>query len=97
MLIYDLWTERVPGSGSGNAWRSAMYQYTDDTQAIDTYGMLREPAHCVVNKVSYLGTQNDVLGSSLLWQLGERTAAELVSDGANVSYWQGLCDEFNGN
>ncbi len=59
----------------------------------ETYAMLREPEHCRVNKVLYLGTQNDVLGNSLLWQLGGSTPAELIEDG--MPEWQARCDTFN--
>jgi hypothetical protein len=41
----------------------------------------------------YLGTQNDVLGSSLLWSLAGGDVASLIE--AGMPAWQALCDQFN--
>ena len=46
----------------------------------------------VANRVSLLGTQNDVLGASLLWNM-DGTPAEIIE--AGMPAWQALCDTFN--
>jgi hypothetical protein len=41
-----------------------------------------------------MGTQNDILGSQLLWSLGgDNTAAALIE--ANMPDWQARCDTYN--
>ena len=91
--IYDEWTNPVPGHENDDSWIGNKYNYTDKRAVDETYAMLREPEHEVVNKVYLLGTANDVLGTSLLWQLGNSTPAELIK--AGMSAWQALCDNFN--
>ena len=92
-FLVDLWTNDTPGVDSEDGWIGNKYNYTDERAVDETYAMLREPEHCRVNKVLYLGTQNDVLGSSLLWALGGSTPAELIE--AGMPAWQALCDDFN--
>jgi hypothetical protein len=91
--IYSLWSATTPGYDDEDAWIGNKYNYTDERAVDETYAMLREAEHCRVNKVLYLGTQNDVLGSSLLWGLGGSTPAELIE--AGMPAWQALCDTFN--
>ena len=55
--------------------------------------MLREGSHAVDNKVVYLGTQNDILGASLLWGLAGGDVASLID--AGMPAWQAACDTFN--
>ena len=93
-FIYDLWSNPTPGYDDEDSWIGNKYNYTDDRAVDETYAMLREPEHCRINNVTYLGTQNDVLGSSLLWALGGSTPAELIE--AGMPAWQALCDTFNG-
>ena len=45
------------------------------------------------NKVVYLGTQNDILGNSLLWGLAGGDVASLIE--AGMPAWQAACDTFN--
>ena len=92
-FLYDLWTNDTPGVETEGNWIGNKYNYTDERAVDETYAMLREPEHCRVNKVLYLGTQNDVLGNSLLWQLGGSTPAELIE--AGMPEWQARCDTFN--
>ena len=92
-FLYDLWTNDTPGVEVEGNWIGNKYNYTDERAVDETYAMLREPEHCRVNKVLYLGTQNDVLGNSLLWQLGGSTPAELIE--AGMPEWQARCDTFN--
>ena len=92
-FLYDLWTNDTPGVETEGNWIGNKYNYTDERAVDETYAMLREAEHCRVNKVLYLGTQNDVLGSSLLWGLGGSTPAELIE--AGMPAWQALCDTFN--
>ena len=92
-FFIDLWTNPTPGYDDEDAWIGNKYNYTDDRAVDETYAMLRQGEHAVDNKVVYLGTQNDVLGSSLLWGLAGGTPAELID--AGMPAWQGLCDAFN--
>ncbi len=93
VFLYDLWSNPTPGYDDEYSWVGNKYNYTDERAVDETYAMLREPEHCRVNNVTYLGTQNDVLGNSLLWQLGGSTPAELIE--AGMPAWQALCDDFN--
>ena len=92
-FLYNLWSNSTPGYDDEYSWIGNKYNYTDERAVDETYAMLREPEHCRVNKVLYLGTQNDVLGNSLLWQLGGSTPAELIE--AGMPEWQARCDTFN--
>ena len=92
-LIYELWTQPTPGIDNEYAWIGNKYNYTDDRAVDETYAMLREPEHNRVNKVIYLGNQNDVLGNSLLWQLPGSAPATLIDRA--MPAWQAACDEFN--
>lgn len=92
-FLYDLWTNDTPGVETEGNWIGNKYNYTDERAVDETYAMLREPEHARVNKTLYLGTQNDVLGNSLLWALGGSTPAELIE--AGMPAWQALCDTFN--
>jgi hypothetical protein len=94
MFIYDMWTNNTPGYDDDDAWIGNKYNYTDERAVDETYAMLREPEHVAVNRVVVLGTQNDVLGNSLLWALGgESTPAELIE--AGMPEWQARCDTYN--
>ena len=92
-FLYDLWSNATPGYDDEDSWIGNKYNFTDARAVDETYAMLREPEHCRINNVTYLGTQNDVLGSSLLWALGGSTPAELIE--AGMPAWQALCDDFN--
>ena len=95
MFIYDMWTNNTPGYDDEDAWIGNKYNYTDERAVDETYAMLRESTHAVANKVTYLGTQNDILGQDFLWSLGgEATVQELVDQ--NMNKWQSACDTFNG-
>ncbi len=61
-FIYDLWSNPTPGYDDEDSWIGNKYNYTDERAVDETYAMLREPEHCRINNVTYLGTQNDVLG-----------------------------------
>ena len=91
-FIYDMWTNDTPGVDTKTAWIGDKYEMTDDRAIDETYWMLLN--NSAANRVSLLGTQNDVLGESLLWQwLSDSTPAELIE--AGMPAWQALCDEFN--
>ena len=92
-MIYELWTQPTPGYNDPDAWIGNKYNYTDDRAVDETYAMLRKGKHGRTNKVSCLGTQNDILGVSLLWSLPASTPAELIE--AGMPAWQDLCDAFN--
>ena len=92
-FIIDMWTNATPGYDDEFAWIGNKYNFTDDRAVDETYAMLREGAHGRDNKVVYLGTQNDVLGSSLLWSLAGGDVASLIE--AGMPAWQALCDQFN--
>ncbi len=93
-FLYDMWNNPTPGYDDEYAWIGNKYNYTDDRAVDETYAMLREGENCRFNKVVFLGTQNDVLGSSLLWSIAGGTPAELIE--AGMPAWQALCDTFNG-
>ncbi len=94
-FIYDMWTNPTPGYDDEDSWIGNKYNFTDERAVDETYAMLREAAHVVVNRVVLLGTQNDVLGSQLLWALGgDNTAAALIE--AGLPEWQARCDTYNG-
>lgn len=93
MFIIDMWTNATPGYDDEFAWIGNKYNYTDDRAVDETYAMLREGVHGRDNKVVYLGTQNDVLGNSLLWSLSSSDVASLIE--AGMPAWQALCDTFN--
>ncbi len=92
-FIIDMWTNATPGYDDEFGWIGNKYNYTDDRAVDETYAMLREGDHGRDNKVVYLGTQNDVLGSSLLWSLAGGDVASLIE--AGMPAWQALCDAFN--
>ena len=92
-FIIDMWTNATPGYDDEFGWIGNKYNYTDDRAVDETYAMLREGVHGRDNKVVYLGTQNDVLGNSLLWQLAGGDVASLIE--AGMPAWQALCDTFN--
>jgi hypothetical protein len=59
----------------------------------ETYAMLRKGEYATDNKVVYLGTQNDILGASLLWSLAGGDVNALIE--AGMPAWQAACDTFN--
>jgi hypothetical protein len=92
-FIYDMWTRPTPGFDDEYAWIGNKYNYTDARAVDETYAMMRENEHAVGNLCLNLGTQNDVLGQPLLWQIGGNDPASLID--ANMASWQAMCDEFN--
>ena len=92
-FIIDMWTNATPGYDDEFGWIGNKYNYTDERAVDETYAMLREGKAGRDNKVVYLGTQNDVLGNSLLWQLAGGDVASLIE--AGMPAWQALCDTFN--
>ena len=90
-FLYDMWTNDAPGIDTEDSWIGDKYQWTDDRAIDETYWMLLNSS--VANRVSLLGTQNDVLGPSLLWNY-DGTPAEIIE--AGMPAWQALCDTFNG-
>lgn len=93
MFIVDMWTNATPGYDDEFGWIGSKYNYTDDRAVDETYAMLREGDHGWANLVVLLGTQNDILGQSLLWSLDGSTPAELIE--AGMPAWQAACDTFN--
>ncbi len=92
-FIYDMWTRPTPGYDDDYSWIGDKYNSTDARSVDETYAMMRENEHAVGNLCVNLGTQNDVLGSPLLWQIGGNDPAALIE--ANMASWQAMCDEFN--
>ena len=92
-FIIDMWTNATPGYDDEFGWIGNKYNFTDDRAVDETYAMLREGEHGRDNKVVYLGTQNDILGNSLLWQLAGGDVASLIE--AGMPAWQAACDAFN--
>ncbi len=92
-FIIDMWTNATPGYDDELGWIGNKYNYTDDRAVDETYAMLREGKAGRDNKVVYLGTQNDILGNSLLWGLAGGDVASLIE--AGMPAWQAACDTFN--
>lgn len=92
-LIFELWTQPTPGYDNKNGWIGSKYEVTDKRAVDETYGMLRKGRHCRSNKVIFLGSQNEVLGSSLMWSLDYSEPADLIN--AGMSEWTSLCKTFN--
>ena len=93
--IYALYTYPTPGVDQETAWIGDKYEYADDRAVDETMAMLRQPQHAVGNKTYLLGDENTVLGSTLMWNLGSGTPAEIVEGARDV--WQFRCDVFNGD
>ena len=93
--IYALYTYPTPGVDPESAWVGDKIEYADDETVYETFGTLRQPQHAVGNKTYLLGDENTVLGSTLMWNLGSGTAAEIVEAAREV--WQFRCDVFNGD
>lgn len=93
-LIYELWTAPTPGYENSDSWIGNKYNYTDDRAVDETYGMLIQNGNQVTDKTSWLGTVNDVLGVSLLWNLSYGSDVDAMID-AGIESWQALCDEVN--
>jgi len=92
-FIWDMWNNPTPGFDDEDGWIGNKYNYTDERAVDETYAMLRNGENTRMNKVVFLGTQNDVLGASLLWGIAGATPAELIE--AGMPAWQALCDTFN--
>lgn len=92
-FIWDMWNNPTPGYDDEDGWIGNKYNYTDERAVDETYAMLRNSENTRANKVVFLGTQNDVLGASLLWSIAGGTPAELIE--AGMPAWQALCDTFN--
>ncbi len=91
-FIYDMWTNDAPGIDTENAWIGDKYNWTDERAVDETYYNLLTSS--VPNRVSLLGTQNDVLGDGFLWA-PDGVPAEQIE--AKMPAWQALCDTFNGD
>lgn len=92
-FVYDMWNNPTPGYDDEFGWIGNKYNYTDDRAVDETYAMLRNGENTRMNLVTMLGTQNDVLGSSLLWGLAGGDVASLIE--AGMPAWQAACDTFN--
>jgi len=93
--IYALYTIPTPGVDQETAWIGDKYERTDD-RAVDEYcAMARENGHQVANLTYLLGQENDVLGPTLYWALGNGTPIEIVE--AAREAWQHRCNLFNGD
>ena len=94
-MIYDLYTDDVPGTDSEDNWIGNKYNKTDERAVDETYAMMREPEHSAPNYTFNLGSTNDVLGSALLWgPINSKGPAQAVEE--SKGFWQDLMDVFNG-
>ena len=93
--IYALYTYPTPGVDAETAWIGDKYTFADDKAVDITFATLRDPARAVGNKTYLLGDENTVLGSTLMWNLGSGTPAEIIEAARDV--WQFRCDVFNGD
>ena len=89
----------VSGYDSGyddeDGWIGDKYTFADEKAVDITFATLRDPKRAVGNKTYLLGDENTVLGSTLMWNLGSGTPAEIVEAAREV--WQFRCDVFNGD
>ena len=92
-FIYDMWTNPTPGYDDEDNWVGNKLNYTDDRAVFETYAMLREADHSAFNMTLALGTNNDIIGSTLLWNLGWDTPASQIEQ--SMPTWISLCDEYN--
>ena len=94
-MIYDLYTDDVPGTDSEDNWIGNKYNKTDERAVDETYAMMREPEHSAPNYPFNLGSTNDVLGTALLWgPINSKGPAQAVEE--SKGFWQDLMDVFNG-
>ena len=92
--VYDKWTRGYDDPQANGAWAQELYNHTDERAVDETYAMLAQEEHQVVNKSNLLGSVNEVLGANLFWNLGDKdTFAQVIQDA--VSAIKTLCDEFN--
>ena len=95
--IFALYYTPTPGVDNETAWMNDLLNpYRTDDRAIEEYsGMARENGHQVANKTYLLGQENDVLGPTLFWALGNGTPIEIVE--AAREAWQHRLNVFNGD
>ncbi|MBE5800730.1 MAG: hypothetical protein E7319_00385 [Clostridiales bacterium] len=95
-FIYDQWTNPTPGyEDDEEAWIGNKYNKTDDRAVDETYAMLRQADHLLPNYQLLLGDKNELMGNSLLWQLGNGNDPAALVEAATPA-WQAVCDTFNG-
>lgn len=92
-FIYSLWSDATPGYDDEDSWIGNKYDYTDERAVDETYAMLRDASHAVLDPVLYLGSVNDVEGQDYLWELMNKTPQEMYD--TKLPSWQGLIDAFN--
>ena len=93
--IYALYTYPTPGVDRQSELIGDKYTFADDEAVDNTYVLLSDPSHAVGNKTYLLGDENTVLGSTLMWNLGSGSPAEIIEGAREV--WQFRCDVFNGD
>ena len=76
--IYALYTYPTPGVDPETSWIGDKYTFADEKAVDITFATLRDPKRAVGNKTYLLGDENTVLGSTLMWNLGSGTGAEIV-------------------
>ncbi len=92
-FIYDMWTNPTPGFDDEDSWIGNKLNYTDSRAVLETYAMLRQPEHSAFNMTLALGTNNDIIGSTLLWNLSWDTPASQIEQ--SMPTWIALCAEYN--
>lgn len=93
--LYDLYTENTPGVDAEDGWIGNKYNYTDERAVDETYATMREGLHGASHKVFLLGSNNDTIGSNLMWNLWAGTPAEVVESA--MPTWLDKCAVFNGD
>ena len=89
-MIYTLY--RMNPEADEDNWSTPFYALTDDRAIEETYAYLRENG--TIMKFNYLGDRNTILGSGILWALGNGTPAEITE--AARPAMEALCADFNG-
>ena len=91
-FIYDLWTNPSPGYDNEYERIADLYNYTDERAVNETYSMLRENEHCVVDKGILLGSVNDIEGEDFLWNLEGSEVNELIEN--KLMIWESDCNNY---
>ncbi len=87
--LFRLWTRPLPGTE--DSWSAGFEELTDE-QAIETYGMLREPENGTIMNYNLIGSRNDTV-SEVLWSIDSGTVDEVIDNA--LPAFQERCDEFN--
>ena len=93
-MILDMWTRDVPGVQSASADPAAYYDHTDKRAVDETFPMTRQGKYIVSDLTLFVGSRNDVLAVSLLWNLESAKDVEKLAK-QFVAKWKKDCAALN--